>query len=1206
MRLIRMLPIAMLTLVFSCESNRNVEIAVHSGDSGIMESDVVRELRYMPDGEAFVINNGDKIYTRSLYGGNSAFRVLGGDIPNFMLFSGGKDGLVRLGLNCSDSSFWLDSLGNIETRYEPGKLVYCISDSLLGEGEVIVSVLASHNAEKLLMKISSEGNVMGDLVFMVGSASKQRFFRNADLNTESSADIFSFKPEECRDDTFNITDNGFTLAYDSRKGNRIINGLYSSASRLMVADLSFQNTPAELLSSVASESPVFVGSIELKNGKTDYVSFEVEAGGKPSEIGKHLSDLFEEAEAARIEIAGMIKIETPDSFMNPIGGACAIAADGCWENPSWLHGASGWRTRLNGWRAGYIGDVVGWNDRANTHFAAYNKSQIVEMNQCLVSPGEEENLAREAKNWESVLYSAGYIMPDPNGLKKRMNHYDMNLVYIDALLRHILWTGDLKFARESWPVIERHLAWEKRCFDSHDEGLYDGYCCIWASDALQYSGGYVAHSSSYNYMANKMAAELAVLLGKSPDPYQSEADKIKKAMEEVLWLPKKGVYAEFKDRMGNGMLHENPAVWTIYHAIDSKVTDDFSAYLMTRYIDNEIPHFPIKGKNVPEGYSTISTSNWHPYAWSINNVAFAEVAHTALAYWQAGRVAEAYNLWKANVLDFMYMGSAPGNFGQVSYYDAARGEVYSDFSDPIGIGSRAIVEGLYGIVPDAVNGELLLRPGLPAEWDQASVSTRYIDYKYSRKGNVETYSVLQKFSKNMQIKLLSRAINDHIVGVKVNGINSDFKIVEKVGYAALQVETNTTVANQTIEIEWGGKPFGGNEPLLVTTELPNLYIDYGDSILDVYDSQNIIRIANIEHGDVKGYFYPEEGKYTFFAKVCQGDFVWWMPKHVSISAPVDVVFNEEQSQNGLSFYIVNNATEPIVGKATIKVNGNPMKVNVDIPSHGKQKLQVPRKFCVTGTNSIKVAINDVLAESSALDWSLMSKHRNYEHVDISGFFNDSVSRIYKNEYLSPRPQQVTLQLPKHGYGNWCHYKDYPIVSDSGFRASIDEKDRFMLPNGIDFVSPRIGKNIAFVSKWDNFPNEITIPLKGKSPHAYLLMAGSTNHMQSRIENGRVTFRYADGSESVLLLVNPDNWWSIEQDMHIDDFAFKTGKPSPLRIDLKTGEAYLVGKGIGVEQFIDGGAASVLDIVLDAEKELESVTVSATANDVIIGVMAVTL
>jgi len=40
----------------------------------------------------------------------------------------------------------------------------------------------------------------------------------------------------------------------------------------------------------------------------------------------------------------------------------------------------------------------------------------------------------------------------------------MNLVYMDATFRHLLWTGDLEWARSIWPVIERRLAWERRLF----------------------------------------------------------------------------------------------------------------------------------------------------------------------------------------------------------------------------------------------------------------------------------------------------------------------------------------------------------------------------------------------------------------------------------------------------------------------------------------------------------------------------------------------------------------------------------------------------------------------------------------------------------------------------------------------------------------------------------------------------------------------
>ena len=56
--------------------------------------------------------------------------------------------------------------------------------------------------------------------------------------------------------------------------------------------------------------------------------------------------------------------------------------------------------------------------------------------------------------------------------------------------------------------------------------------------------------------------------------------------------------------------------------------------------------------------------------------------------------------------------------------------------------------------------------------------------------------------------------------------------------------------------------------------------------------------------------------------------------------------------------------------------------------------------------------------------------------------------------------------------------------------------------------------------------------------SYLLLAGSTNHMQSRLDNGEVVITYADGSTERLALHNPTNWWLIDQDYFIDDYAFR--------------------------------------------------------------------
>jgi hypothetical protein len=102
--------------------------------------------------------------------------------------------------------------------------------------------------------------------------------------------------------------------------------------------------------------------------------------------------------------------------------------------------------------------------------------------------------------------------------------------------------------------------------------------------------------------------------------------------------------------------------------------------------------------------------------------------------------------------------------------------------------------------------------------------------------------------------------------------------------------------------------------------------------------------------------------------------------------------------------------------------------------------------------------------------------------------------------------------------------------------------------------------------------------------------------------------YADSSTERLALNNPTTWWPIDQDYFIDDYAFRRPEPIPPRVDLKTGTVRLLNvatfKGQGGK--VPGGAATVLDLPLRPEKELKSLTVRALANEVVIGLMAVTL
>ena len=191
------------------------------------------------------------------------------------------------------------------------------------------------------------------------------------------------------------------------------------------------------------------------------------------------------------------------------------------------------------------------------------------------------------------MFSNGYISRNPGG-DIRPHHYDMNLVYIDELLNHFNYTGDIEFVKKMWPTIKLHLQWEKRNYDADGDGLYDAYAAIWASDALQYSGGGVTHSSAYNYRANKTATMLAKLIGEDGSMYEAEANKILSAMNKNLWLKDKGWFAENKDLMGLQLVHPAAALWTVYHTIDEGAADAKQQYQMLRYVDNYIPHIPVK------------------------------------------------------------------------------------------------------------------------------------------------------------------------------------------------------------------------------------------------------------------------------------------------------------------------------------------------------------------------------------------------------------------------------------------------------------------------------------------------------------------------------------------------------------------------------------------------------------------------------------
>ena len=931
---------------------------------------------YRPSGQAFVCKNGQNRYTRALYGSHTEWRVETSDRPVFALFKKGNHRNISLHVN----GVALDATTQCDASYEAGMRSYNVRDNRWGKEAVVrVKVVASLSAERALWRIRTTGfKKAPSLQVLLSGIKNPKLHRNGDIGVDA-ADAFEAdgkQPLQVIDET--LTD----VCYIAAEGQTL---------RLLDDD----------------------------EGER----------------------LFENDEKAMKQLAGRIVFNTPDPYINTLGGALVVAADGDWDGETWLHGCIGWRMPLAGWRAGYLGDVLGWNDRAISHFNAYANSQVKNVSADIPHPTQDpkQQMARSEKRWHTQMYSDGYICRNPNR-NDQMHHYDMNLNYIDELLWHFQYDADKAYLRKMWPVLKRHLAWEKRNFDPDGDHLYDAYCCIWASDALYYSGGAVTHSSAYNYRGNRLAARIAQIIGEDPKPYQTEADAILKAMNDRLWLKDKGHWAEYQDLMGLKRVHESAAVWSIYTPIDCGSCTAQQAYQATKYLDREIPHIAVANT----GYSTIATSNWLPYSWSINNVAAAEVMHTALAYFVAGRNEEGFRLMKANILDQMYYGRSPGNFGQVSTYDAARGECYRDFGDCIGISARTLIQGVFGIQPRALFGDRVVQPGFPDSWDSASVHTPYIDYSFRRNADQLVFDITQRFAQPLNIVL------------RLNLGLGQF----------LEVKGNADV-HQVIRVK-------------APVKLPEV------------------------------------------------EMAW------AYEMPV------RETACGLE--------EPVAGAK-------------------------------------------------------------YSKVVIDKLLNANVADIFNNEYRSPRPPYTTLQIPLQGVGEWCHPQMRPEINDSVYRSLIVKDEMSIV--GVPFRTPAQGQNIIYTSLWDNYPDSVSIPVNSTASKAWLLMAGSTNHMQCRIANGIVVAQYKDGTADTLQLVNPDNWCPIEQDYYVDGKAFRTVATRPYRVSLGTGQVSRdLGSLLGIRgvepRLIPGGAAQLLCLPLNPKKKVISLTLRTLSNDVVIGLMAVTL
>lgn len=854
---------------------------ISGGIRPLLENNTARPLRYIPDNGDFLITNGKEFFNRPLYGPNNAFRVDAGDLPEFSLYLPGHGGNLRIGISNGTSSKWAFQADTVTARYRPGRMIYKIQDRILSNGSLKFELITQGEGAGIHLAITPEDLPTGTiLTWAFGGVSGRKGRRGGDIGCEVEpvSQFFQLRPEECAENHYKI--DGSTVYQQSHAANLQLS--FPSQAKLGTANANNWDAGWEsLANSATGERPVLTGSVKLKSAPL-YIAIRrvVAEGTQPA--SPDLGAAFYARSQQITSIASAVQFTTPDAYINAAILALNIATDALWDTQQQcvMHGAVAWRNPLAGWRGPYALDALGNHDRMKQQLRHW----IARQNQMpLSTDGTEDSATGPADpgthltRKESLLHSNGDISH---------NHYDMNLVFFDALLRHLRWTGDLELARETWPALNRHIQWEQRLFRRSYENpragssekelpLYEAYACIWASDNLQYNGGGAAHSTAYNFFLNKTAASIARLLKEDPALYESEARLIHEAMQQLLWLPEKGTFAESKDILGLQTTYTNPALWSMYHTIDSEVTSARQAWQMATESLATLRHVPIHGPGVPSGdWFLLPCSDWLPYVWSLNLLLLAENSHAALALWQTGMRDEAFALLKGSLLDSMFMGLCPGNLHMTSQLDVHRQEAQRDFGDPIGITARALIEGLYGIRPDLPHNALTIRSGFPSSWNEALLHHPDIDFTWRREELHETFEIVSHLPKPVDLTLILPARTTTSPVVTANGRSATAHFdPEAVGSPSIHIRL-AAASTWKISIHWHGiaplappAPFtchlNGAVPL--PHNIPHALIDDPQSCL--HDGRAI-----------------KPGHHTIFARIQQQDCRYWLPISFQILA----------------------------------------------------------------------------------------------------------------------------------------------------------------------------------------------------------------------------------------------------------------------------------------------------------------------------------
>lgn len=863
-----------------------------------------KDTHYAPMEDGYAISGSAEIFNRPLYGGHAndhkpqRFFTFAGDAPMFMgavcdwhrdtasyqekcgvLMSGlaitpGRRTAFYYSEDIDQTSRWFHNSEDIHTTFKEGRMEYALTQISSWAPDVRVQIeaypLLPDDGFLIRYRISTDQRIHFVAGFGGLSDRQCRFEYKEEPRRHFSA-------EDTKGNTVELGDRSARLASADGKTMHI-GTTFPAKFRLASAKAMEAPYPGMFLTSTPQsedDQVVCISAVIEPGSVLDGCIIAVyDAEAETLEKWRTMEDPIRLICQQIFAKHACIHVATPERPLDMTVVPTVIALDASWHENSFHHGAFAYHAPFLGWRNWYAPTALGWWDRVRTtmelHLLHITKGDVeqerVWYDDTPISDGGDKFDRRFHVLENAVGRLPAYYSPD---MTPQYGPYNMQECALDMMLYYIEWTGDLDFAKAHFEDLCAMAEWEKRIFDPDDDGLYQNVLNTWISDGHNYNGAGCAQATAYNYRANLVLAKIAEKLGRDGTVLRKQAEKIRKALHEKLWLPKEGVIAESLDTVGNCLIHPAVELPSVYHVLDSDMVDGFKAYTMLRYTRTRIKNITTPGSDGRLCFS----SDWLPKQYSNCGIFPAENAHLALMYYKLGLFEEGKKLLDG-IKDCYYTGRAPGMAAHIQSAAGASDFGDMDFTDVSGTYLRLMVEGLFGIRIDSLEGCISIAPGFPKEWEHACLTLKDISLHYTRQGNCESFHICCERTEKKRIRVPMRAAN--LECVLLDGEPVPYAVVPAPNNSFLFIETDK-VGRMDLRVVHGSSPIPTvSMPGEILAGSRTVFSLEGAKIREVLDVSESLSELSVVGSRVYATADRAPGPHTLFIRAVRGEYDAWL------------------------------------------------------------------------------------------------------------------------------------------------------------------------------------------------------------------------------------------------------------------------------------------------------------------------------------------